>query len=77
MSIDYQQAEHDAFVLRSVIDDLATDWRTPDGHQAIIDNAHLIENALDDLVLLVERIRRASTSRVVDLRKITVSVAAE
>lgn len=73
MSINYLQAEHDTATLRAVLRDLETDWYTPEGHRAIINNAHLLEAALDDLSLLVERIRRASTSRVVDLRSITVA----
>lgn len=75
MNADTTQAEHDISVLRMVITDLHTDIRTPDGHRAIVENGHLIENALDDLSLLVEKIRRASTSHVVRSIPITIQAA--
>ena len=68
MSNDQAQAEHDIHVLRTLINDLLLDWRTPDGHLTLIDNAHLIENAMDDLSRMVESIRRSSTAYTVDLR---------
>ena len=68
MSNDQAQAEHDIHVLRTLINDLSLDWRTPDGHRTLIDNAHLIENAMDDLSRMVESIRRSSTAYTVDLR---------
>ena len=68
MSNDQAQAEHDIHVLRTLINDLLLDWRTPDGHRTLIDNAHLIENAMDDLSRMVESIRRSSTAYTVDLR---------
>lgn len=72
MSIASIQAEHDAHTLRTIVDDLAADWRTSEGRAAILDNAHLIENAFDDLVLLVEQIRSQSSKVVVDLRSLEV-----
>ncbi len=68
MSTDQAQAEHDLHTLRTLINDLSLDWRTPDGHRALLDNAHLIENAMDDLSRIVESIRRSSTAYTVDLR---------
>ena len=68
MSNDQAQTEHDIFTLQTLLNDLSQDWRTPDGHRTLIDNAHLIENAMDDLSRMVESIRRSSTAYTVDLR---------
>ena len=68
MSVDEVQAEHDIHTLRTLVDDIALDWRAPNGNRVLKENRHLIENALDDLSRIVESIRETSQSYTVDLR---------
>jgi hypothetical protein len=74
MNPAYFQAEQDIEALRLVLIDLFEDWRTPDGHRGLIDNGHRLETELDNLSLLVEKIRASSTSRVV--RSIPINIQA-
>jgi hypothetical protein len=63
------QTEHDIGTLHLVLNDLFLDYAHPVGHCTLIDNRKAIESAADKLALLLEKLRSASTARVIEIKE--------
>jgi hypothetical protein len=63
------QTEHDVHTLHTVINDLFLDYAHPVGHCTLIENRKAVESAADKLALLLEKLRTASTVRVIEIKE--------
>jgi hypothetical protein len=61
--------EQDIKTIEQVAEYLLAAYRRPIGHRIISDNAKRIEEAADKLALLLEKLRSASTARVIEIKE--------